>query len=102
MREWLSIVRANYNHPSLFTWVIFNESWGVRNISKNSKQRDLSNGLCYLTKSIDHMRPVISNDGWEHAKSDILTLHNYEQDVSQLYMRYETMRKIIEGSSEND
>lgn len=48
------------------------------------------------------MRPVISNDGWEHAKSDILTLHNYEQDVSQLYMRYETMRKIIEGSSEND
>ena len=101
-REWLSIVRANYNHPSLVTWVIFNESWGVRNISRNSQQRDLANGLYYLTKSIDRMRPVISNDGWEHAKSDILTLHDYEQDGSKLYKRYETMCKITEGSSEND
>ena len=101
-REWFSIVRANYNHPSLVTWVIFNESWGVRNISKNSQQRDLANGLYYLTKSIDRMRPVISNDGWEHAKSDILTLDDYEQDGSKLYKRYETMCKITEGSSEND
>ena len=43
---------------------------------------DLATGLYYLTKSIDSMRPVISNDGWMHAKSDILTLHHYEQEVN--------------------
>ncbi|GAE94731.1 beta-galactosidase [Gracilibacillus boraciitolerans JCM 21714] len=28
-KEWLDIMRQRYNHPSLITWVPFNESWGV-------------------------------------------------------------------------
>ncbi len=100
-REWMEIVRANYNHPSLVTWVIFNESWGVRNILMNRAQSDLATALYYLTKSFDRMRPVISNDGWEHATSDILTLHDYEQDGEKLFTRYATMQKITQGSSEN-
>lgn len=100
--EWLTIVRQNYNHPSLVTWVIFNESWGVRNIVSQRTQSNLATGLYYLTKSIDPMRPVISNDGWEHAMSDILTLHDYEQDGGKLHARYNSMLKITEGSSEND
>lgn len=100
--EWLTIVRQNYNHPSLVTWVIFNESWGVRNIVSQHTQSNLATGLYYLTKSIDPMRPVISNDGWEHAMSDILTLHDYEQDGGKLHARYNSMLKITEGSSEND
>ncbi len=91
--EWLEIVRANYNHPSLVTWVVFNESWGVRNILSNSAQSNLATALYYLTKSIDTMRPVISNDGWEHAVSDILTLHDYEQDGKKLYERYDVIRR---------
>lgn len=31
------------------------------------------------------MRPVITNDGWEHTISDIITLHDYEQDAQKLY-----------------
>lgn len=100
--EWLTIVRQNYNHPSLVTWVIFNESWGVRNIVSQRTQSNLATGLYYLTKSFDSMRPVISNDGWEHAMSDILTLHDYEQDGGKLHARYNSMLKITEGSSEND
>lgn len=100
--EWLHIVKQNYNHPSLVTWVIFNESWGVRNIISSAVQSNLATGLYYLTKSIDSMRPVISNDGWEHAMSDILTLHDYEQDGEKLHARYATTQKITEGSSEND
>ncbi len=96
-REWLDIVIQNYNHPSLVTWVIFNESWGVRNIMTDRTQSDLATGLYYLTKSIDAMRPVISNDGWMHAKSDILTLHHYEQDGDKLYSYYDSLTKLIEG-----
>lgn len=96
-REWLDIVTQNYNHPSLVTWVIFNESWGVRNIMVNPEQSNLATGLYYLTKSIDSMRPVISNDGWMHAKSDILTLHHYEQDGEKLYSFYDDIYKLVEG-----
>lgn len=28
-------------------------------------------------KAIDQTRPVISNDGWEHAKTDLPTIHYY-------------------------
>lgn len=100
-QEWLQIVRQNYNHPSLVTWVVFNESWGVRNIYVNEHQQNLANALYYLTKSIDTMRPVISNDGWVHTKSDILTLHHYEQDGEKLYAHYDNFKKIIEGDGAN-
>ena len=98
-KEWLDIVTQNYNHPSLVTWVIFNESWGVRNIMVNPEQSNLATGLYYLTKSIDSMRPVISNDGWMHAKSDILTLHHYEQDGEKLYSFYDDIYKLVEGDT---
>lgn len=101
-REWMDIVRQNYNHPSLVTWVVFNESWGVRNIRQNAAQSNLASALYYLTKAFDPIRPVISNDGWEHAMSDILTLHDYEQDAEKLHKRYETFQKRAEGSPEND
>ncbi len=99
--EWLNIVRQNYNHPSLVVWVIFNESWGVRNIFLSEAQSNLATGLYYLTKSIDPQRPVVSNDGWMHAKSDILTLHHYEQDAEKLYSFYDDVKKLTEGDVRN-
>ena len=100
-REWLDIVTQYYNHPSLVTWVVFNESWGVRNIRRNEAQSNLAMGLYYLTKSIDTMRPVISNDGWVQAKSDILTLHHYEQDADKLYGFYDSLEKMVESARQN-
>lgn len=97
--EWLKIVRQNYSYTSLVTWVAFNESWGVRNISVNSAQSNLASALYYLTKSIDPMRPVISNDGWMHAQSDILTLHHYEQDGDTLYSFYDSLEKLTQGTT---
>ncbi len=100
-REWLDIVTQYYNHPSLVTWVVFNESWGVRNIRRSEEQSNLATGLYYLTKSMDTMRPVISNDGWVQAKSDILTLHHYEQDGDLLFSFYDTLAKQVEGAAQN-
>lgn len=100
-KQWLNIVRQNYNHPSVVTWVIFNESWGVRNILSNESQQNLATGLYYLTKSIDTMRPVVSNDGWMHAESDILTLHHYEQSGEKLYSYYDSIEKLAAGCPAN-
>lgn len=86
--EWLKVVKQNYNHPSIITWVPINESWGVPEVSICKKQQNFINSLYYLTKSIDNARPVITNDGWEHTISDIITIHDYKQDAELLYQEY--------------
>lgn len=87
-KEWIKIVKQNYNHPSIITWVPINESWGVPDVSIDKKQQSFINSIYYLTKSIDNTRPVISNDGWEHTISDIITIHDYKQDGKLLYSEY--------------
>lgn len=95
-KEWMEIVRQNYNHPSIITWTPFNESWGVPNIKTDHKQQHFTESIYYLTKSMDSMRPVIVNDGWEHTISDIITLHDYEEDGDVFFNRYNhNLEKIM-------
>ncbi|GBG05682.1 glycoside hydrolase family 2 [Paenibacillus agaridevorans] len=86
--EWMEVVRQQYNHPSIITWVPFNESWGVPNIAKDVRQQKLTEAIYHLTKAFDPHRPVISNDGWEHTVSDILTLHDYVETKEEFVKRY--------------
>ena len=86
--EWIRVVKQNYNHPSIITWVPINESWGIPEVSICEKEQNFANSLYYLTKSMDNTRPVISNDGWEHTISDIITIHDYKQDDVLLYQEY--------------
>lgn len=86
--EWIRVVKQNYNHPSIITWVPINESWGIPEVSICKKQQNFATSLYYLTKAIDNTRPVISNDGWEHTISDIITIHDYKQDDELLYQEY--------------
>lgn len=87
-KEWIEIVRQNYNHPCIITWTPFNESWGIPNIKVNETEQNFTVGIYHLTKAIDPMRPVITNDGWEHTCSDIITLHDYEQDAEKFFEKY--------------
>lgn len=86
--EWIKVVKQNYNHPSIITWVPINESWGIPEVSTCEKEQNFATSLYYLTKAIDNTRPVISNDGWEHTISDIITIHDYKQDDELLYQEY--------------
>lgn len=92
--EWQEIFRQTYNHPSIVTWVIYNESWGIREIAYNTEQQVFTEAMYKLTKAYDSMRPVISNDGWEHTLSDVLTIHNYEQNAEKLKKFYCDFDKI--------
>ena len=87
-KEWMEIVKQNYNHPAIITWTPFNESWGVDSIKYERPQQHFTEMIYHLTKSVDSMRPVIVNDGWEHTISDIITLHDYEELGSILKDRY--------------
>lgn len=96
-REWLDIMQQHYNHPSIITWVPFNESWGVPNIKSDKKQQSFTQAIYYLSKTIDDQRPVIVNDGWEHTISDIIALHDYEEVGERLAERYKNQNNILEN-----
>ncbi|MCR5741122.1 MAG: glycoside hydrolase family 2 [Gammaproteobacteria bacterium] len=78
--EWLLIVKELYNHPSIICWTPINESWGVYLIHKKKIEQNFVNELYDSTKKYDNTRFCLTNDGWEHTKSDFLTIHLYNQD----------------------
>jgi hypothetical protein len=76
------------------TWVPLNESRGVPTIAQDAAQRDYATALYHLTKALDPTRPVISNDGWEHTRSDLLGVHDYAARGELLAERYRDAEAI--------
>jgi len=96
--DWARIVRSQQSHPSVIVWVPFNESWGIQHVAHDPAQRAYSRSLTELTRALDPSRPVISNDGWEHTDSDIITIHDYESSGEVLSARYgEHLDEVLAG-----
>ena len=93
--EWTAEILRDYNHPCIVAWTPLNESWGVTGILKDKAQQHHSAAMVHLTKSLDSTRPVISNDGWEHTCTDLLTIHDYEPHRETLTARYESLQSIL-------
>ncbi len=94
--EWMDEILRDYNHPCIVAWTPLNESWGVPNIKDSVEQQSHSAAMIYLTKSLDITRPVISNDGWEHTCTDLLTIHDYEWRKDILEERYSNLETILQ------
>jgi len=94
-QEWQEAMERDYNHPSIVAWVPINESWGVPHLLSDPKQRAHTLAMYYLTKSLDATRLVISNDGWEHTKSDLLTVHDYDPRKESLKARYASPESFL-------
>ncbi len=88
-REWTDVVLRDRSHPCIVTWVPLNESWGVSHLATDAQQRHHATMLYHLTKALDPSRPVISNDGWEHTRTDMIGVHDYGPDPEALRHRYE-------------
>lgn len=101
MPEWTEAVLRDYNHPCIVAWVPLNESWGVDGIMYNREEQAHSQAMYYLTKSLDQTRLVISNDGWNHTVSDLLTIHDYEGKKETLLRRYQSKERIINDMPAN-
>jgi beta-galactosidase/beta-glucuronidase len=87
-REWLEVLERDYSHPCIIAWVPFNESWGVPNLPDAAAERHYVQALYHLTKTLDPMRPVVGNDGWEAVATDIIGIHDYDADPARLAARY--------------
>lgn len=99
--EWIASIERDYNHPSIIAWVPLNESWGVPNIQIDTLQQQHALTMYHLTKSLDPMRPVVSNDGWELVKTDLFTIHDYEWRENVLEERYSSSDKAVHAMPAN-
>ncbi len=86
--EWTSVIHRDYSHPCIVAWVPINESWGVPNLPDNPRERHYVQALYHLTKTLDATRPVIGNDGWESVATDIIGIHDYDDQPERLAKRY--------------
>ncbi|MEZ4666393.1 MAG: glycoside hydrolase family 2 TIM barrel-domain containing protein [Anaerolineae bacterium] len=93
--EWQAAMRRDYNHPCIVAWVPMNESWGVPELVADARQSQHLASLYALTKSLDPTRPAVSNDGWEHARTDLLTIHDYEGSGEVLTERYASLNSTL-------
>jgi hypothetical protein len=94
VHEWTEVIVRDRSHPCVVCWVPLNESWGVPDLLSRPDQRSLALALVHLTRALDGSRPVISNDGWEHLDSDILTIHDYSGEPEVLHERYGTTEAL--------
>ena len=95
--EWQEAVRRDYNHPCIVAWVPMNESWGVPEVETDPGQVEHLLAMYHLTRSLDGSRPVVSNDGWEHALTDLCAIHDY-RDADTLGRVYESVESAIAES----
>jgi hypothetical protein len=87
-REWTDTISRDVSHPCIVAWVPLNESWGVPDLPNSPTQRHYVQALYHLTKTLDSTRPVIGNDGWESVATDIVGIHDYDNDPLHLAIRY--------------
>lgn len=80
LSEWSEVVCRDRNHPSLLVWTPLNEEWWPDAVQYPRFVEDLYD----MTKSLDPTRPVNDASGGCHIKTDIWTVHNYEQDPEKL------------------
>lgn len=99
IKEVDQILIDNYNHPSIFCLVLFNESWGITPISDKTIQEFIQS--CYLKYKQEYPRLFIcSNDGWEHLKSDICSIHNYESSGEE-FLKFASQEYSLLFSKQN-
>jgi beta-galactosidase/beta-glucuronidase len=90
VQQWRDVISRDLSHPCIVAWVPFNESWGVPDLPGAAAQRDLIRTMYHLTRTLDPTRPVSGNDGWESTATDIIGIHDYDQNPQRLAKRYET------------
>ena len=100
-REWLDVLRRDYSHPCIVTWMPLNESWGVPALPRDPAQQHYVQALYHLTHALDPTRPVIGNDGWEQLSNDIWGIHDYTPRGATLRARYgtpEALARRLDGT----
>ena len=101
-KELVEQITRDRNHPSIFYWVVFNETWGL---FTNYEKEDGTKAREYLpetaewvvscwekVKALDPTRLVEDNSpcNWDHTKTDVNTWHFYSNG-------YERVKDVVDS-----
>ena len=102
--EWPREFDRDFNHPCIFAWVMFNESWGLRSgLDRDRHYRtylketqEWVRSVYLAAKENDPTRLIEDNSPcyWDHVQTDINTWHFYINT-------YESVRKHIQKVVKN-
>jgi beta-galactosidase/beta-glucuronidase len=95
--ELTAALERDRDHPCIVAWVPMNESFGLPRPLQDRVAASLIQRLDDLAHQRDGTRPISSNDGWEHARTDLCTLHDYGAPAD-LRRRYATLASALEPS----
>ena len=90
-------VERDYNHPSIFAWVNFNETWGLKTGGEYlTETQEWVREMYKLTKSLDPSRLVEDNSPCnnDHVESDINSWHAYRRG----YVWEETIKEYCDNT----
>lgn len=112
------VLARDYNHPAIFSWVMFNETWGLKSgKAAGSLTGDESGNMNYLpetqewvrrmyrwAKEADPTRLVEDNSAcnWDHVETDLNTWHFYINGYEQVRQHVsDVVEKTYPGSELN-
>ncbi len=96
-RELFPIIDRNYNSPSIIVHLLFNESWGIPEIKASEETQNYVASLVERVRKYDPSRLIVANDGWNNLScSDLISLHEYEQNAEVFFGEYRDKDRVIE------
>lgn len=111
------VMERDYNHPSIFSWVMFNETWGLSSEEQGygltgdgAKKKYLPQtqqwvrDIYHWAKRFDPTRLVEDNSpcNWDHVETDINTWHFYKNGYEAVRDHIaDVVEKTFPGSTFN-
>lgn len=108
-RKWyeqllLGAMARDFNHPSVFSWVDFNETWGIEDGGYTPERQKWVTEMYRLTKERDPSRLVEDNSPckYDHTETDINSWHFYINEYAGARKHIaEVVEKTFPGSTFN-
>lgn len=83
-QEWGDIIARDFNHPAIFAWVVFNETWGLFTNKGTARKylpetQEWVRSVYHRAKALDPTCLVEDNSpcNYDHVESDLNTWHFY-------------------------
>ncbi|GAA4466418.1 hypothetical protein GCM10023189_48440 [Nibrella saemangeumensis] len=108
------MIKRDYNHPAIFSWITFNETWGLTTKQKKANGKDTAvytpetqkwvASVYRLAKSLDGSRIVEDNSiccGRGHTETDLNSWHEYLPGYAWEEYLAKLTKNIYPGSTAN-
>ena len=97
-------VTRDHMHPSVFSWVDFNETWGINHQGYGPERHKWVEAMYHRTRHLDSTRLVEDNSpcNYDHVITDINSWHFYINDYAAARKHIaEVVQKTFPGSGFN-